>query len=73
MAAPTITFTTAKGSAEAKGALSVLNEDGSDATVAQVEEWLVRQLRAQVLKSELAGLNAADEATRRAELVTDGW
>ena len=73
MADPTITLATAKGSVEGKKALSFLNEDDSDATVAQSEVWLVRQLRAQVLKSELAGLNAADEATRRAELVAAGW
>jgi hypothetical protein len=73
MADPTISITDAKASAEAKKALSFLNDDGSDATGAQINVWLVRQLRAPVLKSELAPLNAADEATRRAELAAEGW
>ena len=79
MAMPTITLATAKASTEAKAAIGkIVNKDdearpGKPATEAQVDVWLVRQLRGQVLKDDLAPLNAADEATRRAELKTVGW
>jgi hypothetical protein len=73
MAEPTISLTAAKASTEALRALNFLNFDGSNASVAQVDVWLVRQLKAQVLKSELYPLNAADEATKRAELRAVGW
>jgi hypothetical protein len=73
MADPTISITDAKASALTRRALRFLNEDGSDATSAQINVWLVRQLRVKVLKTELAPLNAADEATKRAELVAAGW
>ena len=53
MAEPTISLTAAKASTEALRALNFLNFDGSNASVAQVDVWLVRQLKAQGLNSEL--------------------
>jgi len=79
MAEPTISLTDAGASVETKVAIGrIVNQDDEDdpgkpATTAQVNMWLVRRLRAQVLKSELKELNAADERTRRAELVAKGW
>lgn len=81
MAEPTITLTKAKGSTEAKKAIGALlhaadaeaTGDATAAEAADVDQWLVRQLRSVVLANALDGLNAADEAKRREELAKAGW
>ena len=73
---PDITLTvTAAQETRIATALAFLNEVPSPppATAAQVKAWLMRQLKAQVLRYELGLASSVAEATKRTELKTEGW
>lgn len=67
-----ITVTTAQAT-RARKAFSFLNEDGTNASDAQIQTWILRQVRAKVLQAELGDAGGAAEATQRAVLEAEGW
>ena len=73
---PDITLTvTAAQATRIAAALAFLNEISNPppATAAQVKTWLMRQLKAEVLRYELGLASSVAEATKRTELTTEGW
>ena len=74
MTVPKITLADAVKSARAQRAVGLLvNEDGEPATEAQVQTWLVRQLRPVVLRCEVGLPIVAQEDAKRKELKAEGW
>ena len=74
MAAPKITLTDAVKSSRVQKAIGLLvNDDRKPATIAQIDLWLVRQLRAEVLRSELTPPSSNAETAKREELKAEGW
>ena len=51
----------------------LLNEDGAAATQAQVETWLLRQVRDAVLRKGLGQAAATAEQSERVTLEAEGW
>lgn len=54
-------------------AFAFLNEDGSNATVPQVEGWLRLQLRTRVRQHEHQVAGAAADVAADATLTAEGW
>lgn len=85
MSVPTITLTVAKRSVEALRAIGQVvnseNENGdtvppdgrANATEAQVDLWLVQQLKAAVLQNELHSINNTAATNKRTALQGQGW
>ncbi|KKL47105.1 hypothetical protein LCGC14_2338890, partial [marine sediment metagenome] len=68
----TISLTTAQAQRTAP-ALSFLNDDGSDASAAQVLAWLRRQLRGKVRQYQQQQAVAVADADVDATLAAEGW
>ena len=70
----TLTVTTAQATRIA-AAMAFLNEipNPPPATAAQIKTWLMRQLKAQVLRYELGLASSVAEIAKRQELNAEGW
>jgi hypothetical protein len=68
-----VTVTTTQ-QATARTALGkILNADKSAASIDQVQEWMLKQLRGAVVQQESRTVVVAQEATKLAALTAEGW
>ncbi len=54
-------------------AFAFLNKDGSDATAAQIQVWVRRQIVARVKQYESSKANAIADAQINQDLKNEGW